>query len=201
MRILCHYHMSLIFCGTISLSYFKYKTFLIVTPFRYLSYRMLCNNRSFLNKINSFRFEEKFQSMLSWNRKCQSKWTLRTNLKKFVFYRKKIEMVFIQIRKVINDAFSKSVLIVKFIHPQRETTLNILIWLIWKFYLFDTGSQHAHLSQIKSDSSHRVIEVTLCKIQLNGLLIIIRTFKGEFHLHHNRKVWRWHSRLLIFLFS
>ena len=56
------------------------------------------------------------------------------------------------------------------------------------------------MSQIESDSSHWVIEVTLCKIQLDRLLIIIRAFKGEFYLHHNGKVWRWYSWLLILLF-
>ena len=78
--------------------------------------------------------------MLSWNREGQSKWALRTHLKELVFDRQKVQMVVIQIRKIINDAFPESLFIVKLIHPQGETTFNILIRLVWKFYLFYAGS-------------------------------------------------------------
>lgn len=201
MRVFSHDNMGFILWSAVSFSDLEDETFVIITPFGYFSDGMFSDNWSFFYKVDSFRFEEKFKSVFGGDGKCQSKRALWANLKELVLDCEKVEMVFVQVSQVIDNTLSKGVLIIQFVHPERETTFHIVIGLIGQFYFLYTGSQHTHLFQLQSDPPHWVIKVTLCKVEFNCFFIIIRTLKRKLHFYHYRKVRRRHSWLLILFFS
>lgn len=130
MRVIRQYHVRLVLQSPIFPPYFKVKAFMVVAPFSNLPDRVLPNHIAFLHQVNTLRFHEKFEGVISGNGERQGQRALRTDLKKLILYGQFIKMIVLQPGQIVQNILLKRLLVMQLIHPQRKAPLNIVICLV-----------------------------------------------------------------------
>jgi hypothetical protein len=131
--------------------------------------------------------------MLGGNRESQRQRRLGTYFQELILDSKSIKIAILQVLNIILNKLSQHLFIIDLAHPQRKAALEIIILKMHHLDLPNTSREHGHFPHIESNPAHRIIEVTLRKIQLNGFLVIIRTFEGVFDFYHYGEVGGGHA--------
>ena len=137
--------------------------------------------------------------MLGGNRESQRQRRLGTYLQELILDSKSIKIVVLQILDIILNKLSQHLLIIDLADPQRKAALKIILLKMHHLNLPYTSREHGHLPHIESNPAHRIIEVTLRKIQLNGFFVIIGTFEGVLDFYHYGEVGGGDAGLVVLL--